>query len=311
MKRSFTAIHTSQHSKEEPMHIYTRMALFLIGLAVLLSGCSLSIGTRINEDGSGKVVVMYIFPKDTYTCAQAQREGLIGKNIQWRQETTSRGNISCSASEDFNDLSQLRRSMESSGIVTVRDLTISNYVLTYDMDVYPRSQSTGIYTMYWNVFMPGVITEHNANDIDGNMLTWQMTVDQRNRVFARSQLPIPPTPTPGRSGNGVTGNNGFLMAILALGGFLVIGGLVGVVVIVQRQRAPRPPAYSPPPTTPPAGVYPAAPPTTPPTDASSASPAQKPVTVEERLQRLKELHERGLIDNEEFHARQRTILDDL
>lgn len=328
------------------MRISARMTLILLGLAVLLSGCSVSLATKINEDGSGNLVVMYIFPKDTYTCTQAQREGLISKNVQWQQGTTSQGNTSCSASEDFNNLSQLRRSMENSDIVTVRDLKISNYVLTYDVDVYPRAQSSGIYTMYWFVDMPGKIVDHNADETEGNLLGWKMTIDQRNRVFARSQLPIPPTPTPRppipttrpvsppQQPSDGSSNNSFLMAILALGGFLVIGGIVSVVVVMQRQRAPRPPVhpvspagYAAPPVAPPPAGYSAAPPTTPlassqvvpppsapitpPAGLPSVQPEQKPASVEERLQRLKELHDRGLIGDEEFRTRQRAILEDL
>jgi hypothetical protein len=257
----------------------------LLAISVILAGCSVSIATNVNEDGSGNLGLIYIFPKGTYTCREAQSQGLISEDLSVTQDTTRDGSISCTANSSFSNLAQLKQKMDKTNLVSVHELSVQNYTFTYNLDVFPRSQDAGVYDMYWMVSPPGKLVRHNADNVSNGILTWKLHIGQRNNISIESALPIPPTPTPPSlwGGGSQGGSNPWPVII----GLVVVGG-IGSLVWRQRQRG--------------AG------------SAGSSSPAPAtaaPSSAEERIQHLRDLHERGLIDDDEFTARKNKILDDL
>lgn len=259
----------------------------LLAMALLLAGCSVSIVTRVDPDGSGVLGTIYIFPEGTFTCQEAKENGLIPRNLTVTQDRASDGDVTCTTTTPFNNLRELAQLMDQTDIVSIQALAIQDYTFSYSIDVFPREQDAGIYSMYWSLVVPGRITDHNADSVDGNMLFWELQIGERNRIYAQSALPVPPTPTTPTP----TLQADSSMWPLVLGA-LAVGG-IGF-YLFRRQRGA--PGASAPIRQP---------------GASTGQPSAVTGSLEERLQQLRHLRDQGLISEEEFMERRNTILGSL
>ena len=85
--------------------------------------------------------------------------------------------------------------------------------------------------IFWQVTLPGKITDHNADEVDGNTLTWKLRGGENNIIHATSSL------------GGVNLNFGedenliyILGGILGFGLCCIVPIAIGVIVFLLMRR---------------------------------------------------------------------------
>jgi hypothetical protein len=213
--------------------------LILAGVGMLLlSACKANFITDIQADGSGSFTEEFGMTQDEMDSYEITADDLcssmtegsdipVGASVN--QET--RGEETwCVIKIDFaslDDLNTLYNEME----VTVGDLRIVDGQAFYDVtiDLGGESSFTGFLESYWIVTMPGSISEHNADEKDGNTLTWSLTSgDPALNAHAVSQT----------SGGGstiwwVVGGAAACLCLLVI----VAAVVVVIVLVVKKNKA--------------------------------------------------------------------------
>lgn len=277
-----------------------KIAKRIVGMlivALFLASCSVYVTTLIEEDGSGVLGVIYTLPS-SYTCREAQSQGLIPADLKVEQSRTDGGDTMCTTGWSFNNLSELRKILDNMNIVSIHSLEIHNYQLSYDIDVFPRQQDAGVYDMNWALKLPGKLGQHNADSVnDKGLMMWDLTIGKRNRIYAQSSLPIPPTPTPSASQSAKKAAEELNIGSYAL----VLGAIVAVVLLYRRATSkksfPKSTAKS---------VQPVAA-----AHSEQAQPQTGSDPIEDKLQKLQHLHDKGLLDEQEYRVRRNKILEDM
>jgi hypothetical protein len=162
----------------------------LLAAWALLAACQLNVETRIDADGSGVLTTEIGFTEDELqqlseldggdsetVCDELQSGGDLpeGATVE-RQERD--GEIFCVISQPFAGLDELRALYDDMEGVTINELSLDNGRLVYDVDV-DFSDAEGTpgfgFSSEWRVTVPGAVEAHNADAVDGNTLTWEMT----------------------------------------------------------------------------------------------------------------------------------------
>jgi hypothetical protein len=231
--------------KKRRRKMKTRTANFflialLVALAVLLSACQVNIITEIDKDGSGTYIQEIGFQGDEASmaglgdsgddfCAQQNTDLLPGTTI--RQETRNEDETWCIYETPFASLDELR-TYYSATDTWINDLSIQDGVLTYDiaLDMSGDSGAPMGADMYWIVEMPGNVTNHNADEQDGNTLKWNLLLGAENNIYAVSEV----------GGLSLGGNTVWYIlgggAVLCLCCILPITIAVVVFVLVRRKK---------------------------------------------------------------------------
>jgi hypothetical protein len=158
--------------------------LLLAGMGLLLlTACKANFITDIQTDGSGSFTEEFGMTQDEMDSYEITADDLCssmteGSDIPAGASVTqeTRGDETwCVIKIDFaslDDLNSLYNEME----VTVGDLRIVDGQAFYDVtiDLGGESAFTSFMESYWIVTMPGSISEHNADEKDGNTLRWNL-----------------------------------------------------------------------------------------------------------------------------------------
>jgi hypothetical protein len=219
--------------------------LFSIGLlaVILLStGCKANLITKINDNGSGvftqevgfsadEIATLSGLGNETDICGNAgsQMENL-PTNPKMRQET--RGDETwCISDVPFVSLNELA-TMYTGTELLVNDISITDGNIHYDitMDLTSdASQMTGPIQMKWILILPGRVSDHNADEISGSTLTWNLTPGQEINMFAEGSS------KGGLSPWWIAGGIGLLCLCILV---LVIIAVV-VIVVLNRNKKKR------------------------------------------------------------------------
>jgi hypothetical protein len=182
----------------------SRILFFLIAISsiLFLSGCKANIITRINPDGSGTFVEEIGFTAEevsslnsmgtsgTSFCSSTESEmSSMPANTVMSEET--RGDETwCIFEAPFATLEELKSAYGSTDIV-INDISLANGKIRYDIGLDMStgdfgSTTYGLLDMKWIVEMPGKVSNHNADEINGSTLTWTLTPGENLNMVAES-----------------------------------------------------------------------------------------------------------------------------
>lgn len=177
-----------------------RMLVLIFGV-LLLSAChKLEATTKIEPDGSGELHMGVGFsaeeranmekqnsnPQDFCNTSQAPPKVIVIEE-QRGDETW------CITIAPFKNLDELRNLYQQRTGITTNRLEITDGKFYYDIDVDTLSKDSSFSTLTditWSVVLPGAPTDHNADQMDGNTLTWTPAPKSGIiRLYAESEVP--------------------------------------------------------------------------------------------------------------------------
>jgi hypothetical protein len=175
--------------------------LLSIFTILLLAGChKLEVTTRVDLDGSGEVRMGAGFSAEERAnmekqgsnpndfCNVAQSPPNVTVIEQQRGEETWCINLT-----KFNDLEELRSLYEQRRGITINRLEIRDGKFYYDVDLDTLSEESSysaLTEITWLLVVPGALIEHNADQVDGNTLTWKPAPKSGIiRLYAESEVP--------------------------------------------------------------------------------------------------------------------------
>lgn len=224
--------------------------IFMVLLVLLGSACTFQFSTTVNEDGSGKFVTEMGMTADEL----AQLEAFGGESFDTictvdefapttvegvTVEQEERGDeIWCVATMPFNDLAGLVDTYGEMD-VQVNELSMTEDEFVYDinfgfgddpeMDLSSLAAMGVEFNLIWQVVTPGRVTEHNADEVDGDVLSWNLSPTGENHILARSNV----------------GGGGFPTALL-IGIVVAVVVLVGAIFLLARRKPEVPQEPQPP-----------------------------------------------------------------
>lgn len=177
---------------------FSNFQFFLLAVtaALVLSGCKANVITKINSDGSGNFKQEIGFTAEEMTSLSSLGSGsdfcatmgsdnsVTGASINQEK----RGDETwCVFDTPYSSLDELK-TLYSSADATVNDISINNDKLLYDVTVNMSgtNATAGLLQTKWIVIMPGKVSNHNANEISGSTLTWNLTLGQDMNLRAES-----------------------------------------------------------------------------------------------------------------------------
>ena len=106
-----------------------------------------------------------------------------------QKETRNEDETWCIYETSFDSLDALK-TIYSMTDTQINDISLANGMLTYDisLDLGGDSSVPMGAEIAWIVKMPGTITETNATQQDGNILTWTLAGGQTNNIRAVSEI---------------------------------------------------------------------------------------------------------------------------
>jgi len=233
-----------------------RPLILLAGL--LLAACTFQVNTTVTPSGAGELRSEIGFTQsdkdmlktlDTSPekfCDEAQTGGDLPAGSPVTLE--ERGDETwCVVTVPFKDLAELRTvAYDSMEGLTINELELTPTSFTYDVDIaFTGDQGSQLGAdqaiFRWQVTAPGTITENNADEVDGNTLTWNLGIGESINVRVVSAI------SPVDALVGGSGLPGWVIpAVIGLCCcLLLLVAVVMVVVVVMRRRQadnPSPPA---------------------------------------------------------------------
>ncbi len=175
--------------------------LALVISVVLLAGChKLEATTKVEPNGSGELKMGVGFSAEERTNIEKQNNNAqdfcntsqTPPNIKVTEE--QRGDETwCITTTQFKDLEELRSLYEQRKGIRINRLEIADGKFYFDVDIDTLSEISNFSALTditWTVILPGVPIEHNANQADGNTLTWTVTPKSENiNLRAESEVP--------------------------------------------------------------------------------------------------------------------------
>ena len=161
-----------------------RMIALVIG-ALLLAGChKLEATTKIEPNGSGELEMAVGFSAEERANMEKQNSNPqdFCNTSQPPENTTvteeQRGDETwCITTIPFGILEGLRSDYMRMGI-EINRLEISRGKFYYDVEIDTLTESSSFSTLTeitWTVILPGAPISHNADQVNGNTLTWTLT----------------------------------------------------------------------------------------------------------------------------------------
>ncbi len=173
--------------------------------AILLSACTINIGTTIAEDGSGTWRTEFIFntaDKENLKSFDTTVEQFCNDMNEDNDEMPAGATVVieehgeeswCVMTVPFASLEDLRAFYEEGDGIVVNRLEIIDSKLYYDIDVDMSDQDTSSMGSFpielnWKLTVPGRIGTNNATSVEGNTLTWKLDQSQIAKIQAESSL---------------------------------------------------------------------------------------------------------------------------
>lgn len=215
-------------------------------MTIVLSGCNFEFITKINSDGSGELVEQIAVnfsslssevPEDERTDPSTDCENLCAdeipelptSNIEKRDGNTW---CTCAMSYQFDTLDELDELYEEIIPSTVElpiivdRLRIDDERLYYDLrfDIQPEelNYEDPDSEILWRVVLPGTPIEHNADEVEGNTLTWDLR--RGNALQEGIHAVIEPVNSPFTT-----------TIILTVSGLAIVAASV-VIILIRRSR---------------------------------------------------------------------------
>jgi hypothetical protein len=224
--------------------------------ALVLSGCTMGILTKINADGSGELGFVYKFTKseletlsgmgasaDTICTDVASSGSGVGGDVELKQEKHG-DETWCVGSQPFATLDELRTQLGGEGFA-LNTLEIVGDKFTFDADIDMSSASTDMegipfdIKIQYELTAPGKVNNHNGDKKDGTTVIWDLSLTEPRNLHVESS-------TKGGSSGGSTDSSGgsdimdkvkqywYVGVIVVCCCLLVI--IVGVVVFITMRR---------------------------------------------------------------------------
>lgn len=187
------------------------LVLFALN-ALLLSACSFSFATDIRSDGSGKFTIDMEFEESDLSMMGMTREQLLiasggdtdslcgdmsadlgempeGAAVEYVE---TEGGFICRFTSPFADIESLRQVYEGMGIEIYALELDDKGGVAYDVALGSTGEeagldlSMGLFDLNWIVTLPGKLGENNADQVEGNNLTWSIDLEGSRRFTASS-----------------------------------------------------------------------------------------------------------------------------
>jgi uncharacterized protein YceK len=223
--------------------------LLAVTAALILSGCKANVITKINTDGSGNFKQEIGFTAEEMTTLSSLGSGSDFCATMGSENSVTGASISqeirgdetwCIFDTPFSTLDELN-TLYSSADTSVNDISINNDNLHYEVTVNMSgtNATAGLLQTKWIVTMPGKVSNHNANEISGSTLTWDLTLGQDMNLIADSST---------KGGLNNTWTIVLVVGLLCL--CLVVIMIIGVVIFLvvrknKKKQAPNPETVNP------------------------------------------------------------------
>jgi hypothetical protein len=219
------------------MKPHARLALILGTAALLLTACRVLVDTTILPDGSGTLRTAIVFSteeKQNFSQAPGNKTKNICDNLRPNVPADAtftaeehNGETYCVTSRPFADLQELRQLYAQMNNVTVRQLQFELGRLTVDVDVdLTQATNNEAVVQEWRLTLPGSISQHNADQVDGETLIWTILPNERVTLQAETAVGLTFRTL------GIAG-----LALLAGGCGSIVGVGVGIGYIIRRRRS--------------------------------------------------------------------------
>jgi len=181
------------------------LAGMLLVAGLFLTGCTVSIVTTVNPNGSGELEFIYKLNEDdkkTFTQSgmtdasklcegmATMSEGVPGQGTIQQEKHGSE--TWCVMSETFGSLEEMRSKLGTEGF-TVHTASIDNGRFTFDaaMNVGESSDELSMgmpFGLTFELTLPGKAIRHNADKVNSYTLIWEMGLGQEKSIYAESGL---------------------------------------------------------------------------------------------------------------------------
>jgi hypothetical protein len=139
----------------------------------------------------------------------------------------------CVAKESFENLDELAALYQELGFVKIRELTLREGLLVYDLEVDTQGSDEAMTAgeMTWVLELPGKVGSHNADSVEGKRLTWTLETGTVTEVQASSDLSALSLPF------SLGGTEGLIVAAVACAccGSVLVVVVVMVVLLLKRK----------------------------------------------------------------------------
>ncbi len=183
--------------------IFTRITFYLIAVCTLflLSSCKANMITSIEADGSGvyaqeigftaeEINSLNSMGSETDICDSTQSDmSDMPANTVMREE--KRGDETwCIFESPFVSLNELKSIYGNTDIV-INDISLVDdnfyYDISLDMTGGDFGSALAMLNLKWIVEMPGKVSSHNADVVDGSTLTWNLIPGNNINIHAESK----------------------------------------------------------------------------------------------------------------------------
>lgn len=239
-----------------PLRRLRPLPLLLLGL--LLAACTFQVNTTLSPSGAGelrseigfndtdKEMLKTIDTSPEQFCTDAQTDGDLPAGSPVTLE--ERGDETwCVVIVPFASLDELRELYAPMAGLTINQLELTATSFTYDVDIaFTGDQGTEFGAesalFRWQVTPPGTVTDHNADEVEGNTYIWNLGIGES--VNAHLTTTISPVQALGGAGGGLP--NWLIPTVIGLCCclLLLVAVVVVVVVVMRRRQAAAPPPPS-------------------------------------------------------------------
>ncbi len=231
-----------------------RPLTLLVGL--LLAACTFQVSTAITTTGAGelrseigftaadKESLATIGTSPEKFCADAQTGGDLPTGSPVTVE--ERGDETwCVVTVPFASLDELNTTYAAMQGLVINQLELTPTSFTYDVDIaFTGDQTTELgadqVLFRWLVTPPGTVADHNADEVDGDTLIWNVGIGET--VNAHIVTSISPVQALGGVGGGLPGWLIPTVIGLCCCLLLLVAVVVVVVVVLRRRQADNPAA---------------------------------------------------------------------
>jgi LppM domain len=220
----------------------------IAGVSILLAGCQMNVITEFEPSGAGTLTTEVGMTPDEVTQVQTLGGGAEGSpcalfssgqmgvaNAPAFEEEKRGEDTWCVAAMPFADINELTGLYEEMDFVRIRELTLHEGLLVYDLELDTQGSDQGMTAAEttWVVVLPGKVGSHNADRVDGKRLTWTLGPGTVTEVQASSDLLAPSLPfSLSRTEASIIG----AVLCACCGGVLLLV-VVGVVLLLRRRRS--------------------------------------------------------------------------
>jgi hypothetical protein len=177
----------------------------LLAACWFLTGCTVSIVTTVNPNGSGELEIIYKLSeedKKTFTQSGTMDAGKLCEGMATMSESVpGQGTIKqekhgsetwCVMGQAFGSLEEMRSKLDTQGF-TVNTASIDNGQFIFDATMNSGDSSSELNMgmpigLTFELTLPGKVIRHNADKVKSYTLIWEMGLGQVKQIHAESGL---------------------------------------------------------------------------------------------------------------------------